>query len=35
VAALRQLREHYTDLDVFCAHDPVELDGFATAQPDR
>jgi len=25
LAALRQLREHYADLDVFCAHDPDEL----------
>ncbi|TMQ15698.1 MAG: MBL fold metallo-hydrolase [Deltaproteobacteria bacterium] len=32
-AALRQLREHYTDLDVFCAHDPVELDALAAAAP--
>jgi glyoxylase-like metal-dependent hydrolase (beta-lactamase superfamily II) len=31
VAALRQLREHYTDLDVFCAHDPAELDALAAA----
>jgi len=31
VAALRQLREHYTDLDMFCAHDPVELDALAAA----
>jgi glyoxylase-like metal-dependent hydrolase (beta-lactamase superfamily II) len=29
-AALRQLREHYADLDMFCAHDPVELDGFTS-----
>jgi glyoxylase-like metal-dependent hydrolase (beta-lactamase superfamily II) len=26
VAALRQLRERYDDLDLFCAHDPAELD---------
>lgn len=25
VAALRQLRERYADLDVFCAHDPAEF----------
>lgn len=25
LAALRQLRERYADLDVFCAHDPEEL----------
>lgn len=31
VAALRQLRERYADLDLFCAHDPAELDAFATA----
>jgi len=31
VAALRQLREHYTDLDVFCAHDPAELDALIAA----
>lgn len=31
VAALRQLREHYTDLDMFCAHDPVELGALAAA----
>jgi len=31
VAALRQLREHYTDLDMFCAHDPAELDAAAPA----
>ena len=31
VAALRQLREHYADLDMFCAHDPVELDALAAA----
>lgn len=28
LGALRQLRAHYRDLDVFCAHDPVELAGF-------
>lgn len=26
VAALRQLRAHYDDVDLFCAHDPVELE---------
>jgi glyoxylase-like metal-dependent hydrolase (beta-lactamase superfamily II) len=26
VAALRQLRESYDDLDLFCAHDPAELE---------
>jgi glyoxylase-like metal-dependent hydrolase (beta-lactamase superfamily II) len=26
VAALRQLRERYDDLDMFCAHDPEELE---------
>jgi glyoxylase-like metal-dependent hydrolase (beta-lactamase superfamily II) len=26
LAALRQLREHYADVDVFSAHDPVEYD---------
>jgi glyoxylase-like metal-dependent hydrolase (beta-lactamase superfamily II) len=30
LAALRQLRTHYADLDVFCAHDPAELDAFAS-----
>lgn len=30
-AALRQLREHYADLDMFCAHDPVELDALTAA----
>jgi glyoxylase-like metal-dependent hydrolase (beta-lactamase superfamily II) len=30
-AALRQLRTHYTDLDLFCAHDPAEFDALAAA----
>lgn len=30
-AALRQLRTHYADLDLFCAHDPVEFDALAAA----
>ncbi|HEY0195170.1 MAG TPA: MBL fold metallo-hydrolase [Kofleriaceae bacterium] len=29
VAALRQLRERYDDVAVFCSHDPVELAGLA------
>jgi len=30
-AALRQLRTHYADLDLFCAHDPAEFDALAAA----
>jgi glyoxylase-like metal-dependent hydrolase (beta-lactamase superfamily II) len=33
VAALRQLRAHYPDLDLFCAHDPAELEAFSPARP--
>ena len=29
VAALRQLRESYSDLDLFCAHDPREYDAIS------
>jgi glyoxylase-like metal-dependent hydrolase (beta-lactamase superfamily II) len=30
-AALRQLRTHYRDLDLFCAHDPGEFDALVAA----
>lgn len=30
LGALRQLREHYDDLDMFCAHDPAELEALRT-----
>jgi glyoxylase-like metal-dependent hydrolase (beta-lactamase superfamily II) len=33
VAALRQLRESYDDLDMFCAHDPGELDAMRAGRP--
>jgi glyoxylase-like metal-dependent hydrolase (beta-lactamase superfamily II) len=33
VAALRQLRESYADIDLFCAHDPGEYARLAVAQP--
>lgn len=26
VAVLRQLRDRYDDVDLFCAHDPAEFD---------
>jgi hypothetical protein len=32
VAALRQLRESYSDLDLFCAHDAREYAALATAR---
>jgi len=33
VAALRQLRDSYDDLDLFCAHDPVELEAMRARDP--
>ena len=35
VAALRQLHRSYDDLDIFCAHDPIELDELRARATER